>query len=57
VRVTSTEQAEVLPFEAVRDAVQREWFAQHRAAALDEEYERLRATYSIQITPQTGAPR
>ena len=49
VRVSSIEDAHVLPFETVRDAVLREWLSQHRAAALDEEYKRLRAKYAIHI--------
>lgn len=49
VRVSSVENAHVPPFEAVRDAVLREWLAQHRAAALDEEYRRLQAQYAIHL--------
>jgi hypothetical protein len=59
VRVTSAESTHVPPFEAVRDAVQREWFAQHRSAALDAEYQKLRAKYSIHVTypSEIGVPR
>jgi hypothetical protein len=59
VRVTGVEKAHVSPFEAVRDAVQREWLAQHRAAALEEEYRKLQAKYDIRLTypSQLGAPR
>lgn len=49
VRVTSVEDAHVPPFEAVRDAVLREWLAQHRAAALNEEYRKLQAQYAIHL--------
>jgi PPIC-type PPIASE domain len=49
VRVTSVDNAHVPPFQAVRDAVQREWLAQHRAAALDEEYRKLQAQYAIHL--------
>jgi hypothetical protein len=59
VRVTSAESTHVPPFEAVRDAVQREWFAEHRAAALDAEYQKLRAKYSIHVAypSEDGVPR
>lgn len=49
VLASSVEPAHVPPFEEVRDAVQREWFAQHRAAALDEEYQKLRAKFDIRV--------
>jgi hypothetical protein len=59
VRVTSVENAHVLPFEAVHDAVQREWFAQHRDAALDGEYQKLRAKYNVQVAypSEIGVPQ
>jgi hypothetical protein len=58
VRVTGVEDAHVLPFESVRDAVQREWLAQHRAAAMDQEYKKLRATYRIRVIyPQSSGPQ
>jgi len=49
VRVTSFEPARLPPFEQVRAAVQREWFAAHRAAAIDAQYRKLLAQYQVRI--------
>jgi hypothetical protein len=54
VLLSSMEPAHVPSFERVRDAVLREWFAQHRAAALDEEYRKLRSKFDIRVDYPTS---
>jgi hypothetical protein len=53
--LSSMEPAHVPSFETVRDAVLREWFAQHRAAALEGEYQKLRSKFDIRVDyPSSG---
>jgi hypothetical protein len=47
VRVTAIEPAALPPFAQARPAVEREWFAEHRAAAQAAQYQALRARYQI----------
>jgi hypothetical protein len=47
VLVTAAEPATLAPFEQVRAAVQREWFAEHRTAAQDAQFQVLRARYQV----------
>jgi hypothetical protein len=47
--VTAVEPAALPPFEAVRPAVEREWFAEHRAAAQTAQYQALRAPYRVTV--------
>jgi parvulin-like peptidyl-prolyl isomerase len=47
--VTAVEPAALPPFEAVRPAVEREWFAEHRAAAQTAQYQALRARYQVTV--------
>jgi hypothetical protein len=49
VRVAAVEPARLPPFEQVRAAVEREWLAEHRAAALDAQYRKLLAQYQVRI--------
>lgn len=58
VRVIEMDDARLPTFEAVRDVVLREWFAQNRATALDEQYQRLRTNYNVRIDyPSDMAPQ
>ena len=54
VLVTTIEPSRIPPFEEVRDAVQREWFAARRAAVLDEQYQKLQARYHVRVEVPTG---
>jgi PPIC-type PPIASE domain len=56
VLVTAAQPLQLPPFEEVRNAVQREWFAARRAAVLDEEYQKLQANYHVRVEGLTGAP-
>jgi hypothetical protein len=56
VLVTAAQPSQLPPFEEVRNAVQREWFAARRAAVLDEEYQKLQANYHVRVEGLTGAP-
>jgi hypothetical protein len=47
VLVTAIEPAALPPFAQVRPAVEREWFAEHRAAAQAAQYQVLRAGYRV----------
>ena len=47
--VTGAEQATIPPFEDVRDAVEREWFAEQRAATIENEYRKLLAGYHVRL--------
>jgi hypothetical protein len=47
VLVTAVEPATLPPFAQARSAVEREWFAEHRAAAQAAQYQALRARYQI----------
>jgi len=51
--VTAVEPAALPLFEDVRPAVEREWFAEHRAAAQTAQYRALRARYRVIVQ---GAP-
>jgi hypothetical protein len=51
--VTTVEPAALPPFETMRPAVEREWFAEHRAAAQTTQYQELRARYRVIVQ---GAP-
>jgi hypothetical protein len=57
VLMTGIEPAYVPPFETVREAVRREWFAQHRAAALEAQYQVLRGKFSIHVDDPTPGPQ
>jgi hypothetical protein len=58
VLVTAIEPAELPPFEQVRLAVEREWFAERRAAAQTTQYQALLAGYRVIIvqTPPASPP-
>lgn len=56
VLVTTIEPSKLPPFEEVRDAVQREWFAARRATVLDDQYRKLQANYHVRVEGLTGAP-
>jgi hypothetical protein len=47
VLVTASEPTTLAPFEQVRAAVQREWFAEHRTAAQGAQFKVLRARYQV----------
>ncbi len=49
VLVTAIEPAATPPFEQVRPAVEREWFAERRSAAQAAEYQVLRAGYMVEL--------
>ena len=51
--VTAVEPATLPPFAQARPAVEREWLAEHRAAAQAAQYQALRARYQIIVQ---GAP-
>jgi hypothetical protein len=57
VLVTASQPAALPPFEQVRPAVEREWFAEHRAAALAAQYTTLLAGYRVTVEkPSVGTP-
>jgi hypothetical protein len=58
VQVTAIDKARLLPFMEVSDAVRREWFSERRAAALNEQYRKLRDGYqvTVQYPPNPAAP-
>jgi hypothetical protein len=56
VLVTAAQPSQLPPFEEVRDAVQREWFAARRAAVLNEQYQKLQANYHVRVEGLNGAP-
>jgi parvulin-like peptidyl-prolyl isomerase len=49
VHVTAIQKGGLRPFEAVREAVRREWLAEHRASALAEQYHKLRDHFQISV--------
>jgi hypothetical protein len=49
VLVTAAEPARLPPFDQVRDAVQREWYASRRAAVLSEQYRSLLSRYRVRV--------
>jgi PPIC-type PPIASE domain len=55
VLVTTIEPSKLPPFEGVRDAVQREWFAGRRAIVLGQQYRKLQANYHVRVEGLTGA--
>ena len=57
VLVTGTEPSRVPPFEEVRDAVEREWFAARRALVLDEEYQKLRSRFHVRVQTEAQVPQ
>jgi hypothetical protein len=54
--VTAIEPSQLPPFEEVRDAVQREWFAARRATILDEQYQKLQANYHVRVEGLNDTP-
>jgi PPIC-type PPIASE domain len=54
--VTTIEPSQPPPFEEVRDAVQREWFATRRATVLDDQYRKLQANYHVRVEGLNGVP-
>jgi hypothetical protein len=57
VLVTASQPATLPPFAQVRSAVEREWFAEHRAAALKAQYQALLARYRVTVEkPSAAAP-
>jgi hypothetical protein len=57
VLVTAVEPAALPPFAQVRPAVEREWFAERRAAAQAAQYQALRAGYRVIVQgAQTATP-
>jgi hypothetical protein len=57
VLVTRTEPSQVPPFEEVRAAVEREWYAARRASVLDEEYQKLRSRFHVRVETPASVPR
>jgi hypothetical protein len=53
--VTAAEPSELPPFERLRSAVEREWFAEHRAAAQAAQYQALLAGYRVVVQGPQGA--
>jgi PPIC-type PPIASE domain len=49
VQVTAIQNSGLPPLEAVREAVRREWLAEHRASALAEQYQKLRDRFQISV--------
>jgi PPIC-type PPIASE domain len=56
VLVTAAEPAELPPFEQVRPAVEREWFAERRAAAQVAQYQALLAGYRVIVQKPPASP-
>jgi hypothetical protein len=54
--VTDAQPAATPPFEQVRAAVEREWYAEHRAAALVAQYKTLLAGYQVVVEKPAPAP-
>jgi hypothetical protein len=55
--VTETKAAELPPFDQMRPAVEREWFAEHRAAALTAQYQALLASLAVRGRAQPPRPQ
>jgi hypothetical protein len=49
VRVTAIQKGGLRPLQEVHEAVRREWLAEHRAAALAEQYQKLRDRFQISV--------
>ena len=56
VLMAAVEPGELPPFEEVRPAVEREWFAEHRAAAQAAQYQSLLAGYRIIVQKPPASP-
>jgi parvulin-like peptidyl-prolyl isomerase len=56
VLVTSVEPAELPPFEQVRAAVEREWFAERRVTVQAAQYQSLFAGYRVIVEKPPAAP-
>jgi PPIC-type PPIASE domain len=56
VLVAAVEPGDLPPFEEVRSAVEREWFAEHRAAAQAAQYQSLLAGYRVSIQKPPAPP-
>jgi hypothetical protein len=56
VLVTATEPAATPPFEKMRAAVEREWFAEHRSEARAAAYQAVLAGYSVTVRDRLAAP-
>lgn len=55
--VTEVRPGGLPPFEQVRQAVEREWFAEHRAAALTAQYRALLHGYRVTVEKPSGPTR
>jgi hypothetical protein len=55
VLITETQRATLPPFEQVRAAVEREWFAERRAVALAAQYQALLADYDVIVEKPSPA--
>jgi hypothetical protein len=49
VHVRAIEKGGLPPFDETREAVRREWLAEHRASALAEQYQKLRSRFQISV--------
>jgi hypothetical protein len=56
VLVTAVEPSRLPPFNDVRDAVRREWFAGRRAGVLDEQYRKLLAGFQVRVDGLAATP-
>jgi peptidyl-prolyl cis-trans isomerase C len=56
VLVTERRPGTLAPFEQVRAAVEREWYAEHRAAAQGEQFKVLLARYKVVVLPHADTP-
>ncbi|MBV8937866.1 MAG: peptidyl-prolyl cis-trans isomerase [Alphaproteobacteria bacterium] len=56
VLVTEVQPAALPPFEQVKAAVEREWFAERRAAALAAQYRALLADYQVTVEKPAASP-
>ena len=54
--VTAAEPAVLPPFGQVRAAVEREWFAERRAAAQAAQYQALLAGYQVVVQGRAATP-
>jgi hypothetical protein len=55
VQVTAVENGGLRPFAEVHEAVRREWLAERRAAALAEQYQKLRDRYQVIVDYPSGS--
>jgi hypothetical protein len=57
VLITARQPAALPPFDEVRPTVEREWFAEHRAATLVAQYQALLSSYHVTVeSPSARAP-